>query len=286
MAYLRKLGLAIGAGLLSLLITALAGGTWSLILAANLTGSPAVPWGALLMALLLWLMWQYLGGRWLPRSTSPARRRLLRAKRVSFAVYGWAFAAGALAVVALAGLWIVFGRLIDMTGNVIPGSQISLDQVARYPLLTVVLSIIMGSLVSPFSEEAAFRGYCQRLLQPSFSVPASILIASFFFMLAHIPTAGLWLPKLLIYFVVGAAFGAIAELSDSILPVIPVHILGDLTFFIFVWPFDSARHTIWSTGADLSFWLHVAQVIGFGLASLWAFRRLARASRSPATLYN
>src|SRR5262249_50285632 len=139
----RKAGLAIGAGLLGLAITSLAGGIWSGLLIANLVTSPAIPWAAVVMALLLWLMLQYLGGRWPPRSTSQERRRLLRANRSTGAVYGWAFVSGVLGIIALAGLWIVFGRLVAMSSNTIPGSGISLQSVSAYPPLTVALSIIM-----------------------------------------------------------------------------------------------------------------------------------------------
>src|SRR6516164_8501687 len=72
-----------GFGLLALAITILMGGIWSALLVANLRSSPAVPWSVPVMAFLLWLMWNYLGGKGWPRSTSDARRRYLRANRRS-----------------------------------------------------------------------------------------------------------------------------------------------------------------------------------------------------------
>jgi hypothetical protein len=47
-----------------------------------------------MMALMLWVMWQYLGGRWWPRTTAEARRRNLRALPVSRRVFLWALVAG------------------------------------------------------------------------------------------------------------------------------------------------------------------------------------------------
>ena len=73
----------IGFGLLAFAITILAGGIWSALLVTNLRSSPAVPWSVPAMALLLWLMWSYLGGKGWPRSTSDARRHYLRANRRS-----------------------------------------------------------------------------------------------------------------------------------------------------------------------------------------------------------
>ena len=97
----------IGFGLLAFAITVLAGGIWGALLVANLRGSPAVPWSVPAMALMLWLMWRYLGGKGWPLSTSDARRHYLRANRKSARTYLWSFAAGVLSVVALAGYWIV-----------------------------------------------------------------------------------------------------------------------------------------------------------------------------------
>jgi len=42
---------------------------------------PAVPWSVPLLAVYMWFFWQYLQGRWWPRSTNQARRRYLRARQ-------------------------------------------------------------------------------------------------------------------------------------------------------------------------------------------------------------
>jgi hypothetical protein len=136
-----------GFGLLAFAITILMGGIWSALLVANLRSSPAVPWSVPVMAFLLWLMWNYLGGKGWPRSTSDARRRYLRANRRSARTYLWAFVAGVLSVIALAGYWIVLFRLVKMPPNALP-------DMSAYPRITVALMIVMGSLVSPFMEEA------------------------------------------------------------------------------------------------------------------------------------
>ena len=108
----------VGFGLLAFAITILAGGIWSGLVVANLQSTPAVPWSVPLMALLLWLAWSYLGGKGWPRSTSEARQRYLRAKRKSGPTYLWAWVAGVLSVVALAGYWIVLFQLVKMPRDV------------------------------------------------------------------------------------------------------------------------------------------------------------------------
>jgi membrane protease YdiL (CAAX protease family) len=267
----RRIWTVIWSGLMGLLITLLGSVVWESLITANIRTSPRIPWAVAVMALVLWLMWQYLGGKGWPRSTSEARRGLLRANPVPGPVFAWALLAGALAIVALAGYWIVLFQLVKMRPNMLP-------DYSKYPLLTIALMIVMGSLVSPVTEEAGFRGYCQVTLEAEFRAPAAaVALSSFFFMLAHL-NHGLFWPKLLVYFLAGVTFGAIAYLTNSILASIPVHILGDLILFTLVWPHDSARRMVWEGGADAWFWVHVAQaVVCTGLAIL-GFGRLARVS--------
>src|ERR1700751_1474199 len=93
--------------LVAFLILFFAQTTWGLLLAANFRNSPrAVPWSVVAMAVVLWLLWQYLGGRWWPPSTAVARKQDLRANRVSRRAFTDALLAGLLSMIALAGLWI------------------------------------------------------------------------------------------------------------------------------------------------------------------------------------
>jgi membrane protease YdiL (CAAX protease family) len=266
----------IGFGLLAFAITILAGGIWSALLVTNLQRSPAVPWSVPVMGLLLWLMWSYLGGKGWPQSTSDARRHYLRANRRSARTYLWSFAAGVLSVVALAGYWIVLFRLVKMPPNALP-------DVSSYPRMTVALMILMGSLVAPFMEEAGFRGYFQVALEREFRGSVAVAVSSLVFALAHFAHGILW-PKLLVYFLVGVAFGATAYLTNSTLPAIVPHVIGDLTFFTLVWPHDAARRLVFHSGTDIWFWIHVAQAIVFTLLAVSAFQRLARESRQDALL--
>src|SRR5271165_6063004 len=109
-----------GLGALAFLLTVLIGGVWTAILVANLRMTPAIPWAAAPMAVVLWLIWSYLGGTWRPASTQDARRRYLRARRVPERVFIWALMAGALSIVSLAGLWIVIFRVVRIPGNAVP----------------------------------------------------------------------------------------------------------------------------------------------------------------------
>ena len=271
--FVKKAIKTVGAGLLGLGIALIPGGIWGGLYMLNLRTDPSVPWAVVPMAAVLWLMWQYLSGKGWPRSTSEARRTLLRARPVSARTFAWAFVAGALAVAALAGYWIVLFQLVKMPGNVLPNW-------GDYPVLTMALFIVMGSLVSPFSEEAGLRGYCQGILEREFRGSIAVAISSVFFAFGHYNHGLLW-PKLTVYFLVGLAFGTIAYLTKSILPGIPVHMLGDLTFFTLVWPYDTSRRLVWDGGADTWFWIHVGQAIVFTALAILAYRKLARSLNSP-----
>src|SRR5258708_25179598 len=106
--------------LLGFAITVFGAGVWATLVTANLASTPGIPWSVPVMAVLLWLMWQYLGGKWWPRSTSAARRFCLRANPVPGWVFAWAQVAGGLSLVALAGYWIVLAQHVKMPVSAVP----------------------------------------------------------------------------------------------------------------------------------------------------------------------
>ncbi len=257
----------IWAGVLGYVIALVGQGIWLALISANLAGSASIPWSVPLMALILWPMWQYLDGRGWPQRLSAVRHRYLRANRVPAGVFAWAFAAGALATAALAGLWIVMARLVRMPGSVLP-------DFSAYPLLTAVLAVGMGAVISPLLEQAGFWGYCQSLLEVKFQPAAAILITAVIYSLGPHPVSVL-VPRLVFYFLAGINFGVLSYLANSNLPGLLVHVLGILAFFTLVWPNDAARPLVSASGTDAAFWITVAgAVICAGLALL-SFRRLA-----------
>jgi membrane protease YdiL (CAAX protease family) len=258
-----------GAALASVAVAGVGSVIWGALLVANARSSKSIPWSVPVMAVVLAAYWWWLSGHGWPKRTAASRARLLRARPVSRAAFGWSLVAGGLALTALTGLWII---LVQLTGN---GGNPTEAQLAGYPALLVVLGILMGSLVSPLTEEAAFRGYGQVILERRFIPVAAVGISSLFFALFHGPTQGFFWSKLLFFFLVGVTFGAIAYLTNSTLPAIPVHIAGDLLFFIFIWPQDAHRALLSQHAPDLWFWIHAAQVVVFCMLAVVGFRHLA-----------
>jgi len=276
----RKIGATAWATLVAFAILFVGQAIWSGLLAANFRNSPrAAPWSVLAMAVVLWAGWTYLGGSWWPPKTSQARRRGRRANPVSATGFLLSLLAGVLAMVALAGCWIVFFQLAKTPAN-------ALGDPSKYPLLTIVLLVLMSSLVSPIVEEIAFRGYCQQILERHFSGTVAVLLSSLLFMLAHANHGWYW-TKLSVYFLGGIVFGAIARLTNSILTSLPVHIFADLTFFTLIWPRDGSRVLLSAGGADPWFWAHVVQALVFACLAILLFGRLAKVQAdrgvAPAT---
>ena len=260
----------------AVLMTGLVSGVWGALLLANLATSPAVPWAAAVMAPLLWALWAYLGGRWAPRGTQAARRRLLRGGALPAPVAAWAVAAGVAWVVALAGFWIVLHRLIAAPGN-------PLADVSRLPPVTVAVSLVMAAVSGSVSEVAGFRGYFQGALERRGLGALSVLSAALVMAPIHAQTQGFVWPTLLFYLLVDTMLGALTYVTQSIRPGIVVHAIGLFVFFAIIWPADAHRQLIWANGPDGGFWLGVAQTLVFAAFGAMAFVRLMRRARRPTS---
>ncbi len=272
----RRISTVVWSGALALFLTIFVQGIWSALLVANLTTSPAIPWSVIAMALLLWLVWQYLNGRWGPARASESRRRHLRARAIPREVFIWSFVAGMSSIVALTGFWIILFQLVKVPGNKLP-------DFSSYPLITVALVLVMASIVGAVTEEAGFRGYLQSVLEREIGGPTAIVVAALVLTPGHGLTQGFVWPTLLFYLFVDVMFGVTAYLTKSILPGIMVHTIGLLTFFTLVWPHDAARRLVSEGGADIWFWIHAAQVLVFTPLAILAFRRLAQVvEKTPA----
>lgn len=265
----RRVRSLVGFGLLALGMIVGAGLVWGALLYANFRTTPSMPWALPGLLVFLWAAWRYLGGWGWPAATSASRKALLRANPVGRTAFLWSIVAGLLAVGALAGFWILMVRLFPMQPNLrLPG---------RFPSSPLVAAAIIAgaSSLAPVIEESAVRGYLQSVLERDFAPWAAVLLSSVVFAMAHASQGVAW-PKLVFYGLVGVTFGALAYLNDSIVPAMPVHAVGDVAFFVCIWPFDGARAPL-AHGGDAWFWGHVAQILVCGGLSLAAFHRLCRA---------
>lgn len=265
----------VGVGLVAIFVTALVGGVWSVLLGVNLATSPAVPWSVVVMTALLAFGWQVLDGRSGPRWGADVRHRLLRAHPLRPETMGWSLLAGFLSLTALIGLWIV---LVQVSGT---GGR-SLPDYSPYPPIMVALALLMAAVLGAIVEEAMFRGYFQGALEHRLVARGwlAIVITGMIIAPEHALTQGFLWTTILFYLAVDVMLGALAYLTNSILPGIIVHGIGLIAFFGPIWPGDAGRRSIADGGGDATFWLHLAQVVLFTSFAIVAFRRLGRASRA------
>ena len=266
------------AAVIAIAITLLPQGVWSALIVTNLRHVPSIPWSVLIMALVLIGGFQYLRGAWGPSRSAALRRRSLRATVVSREILGWAWLAGGISMIALGGAWIILALLTLMAGGVLP-------DLSTFSKLMVVPAVSMGALISPLCEQAGIWGYWQECAERRWTGPIAIVLTALFFALGPHPPAGApFVPKTLFFFLTGLTFSAMAYFTQSIVPAIPVHAVGLLTFFLAVWPHDPERRLVLTNGTDLWFWIHVGQTAVCGAIAYWAFGRLAavQARRAPS----
>ncbi len=252
----------------------------NLLFAANLRYYASVPWAVPLTAVYLWFFWRYLNGAGPPASTAGERRTSLRANRVAGRVWAWALLAGGLGIVALVLALRVANRLV-----VLPQQQ--LPDLAQVPRLTALALLLMAAPVAGIIEEAAFRGYMQGPIEQRHGLAIAILITGTMFAVAHLDfTLILW-PY---YLAVAAIYGTVTYLTESILPAVVLHTIGNTYSNLDLWLHGQAEWQaasgpttlIWQTGAGRSFWISSLALLIVAAGAVWAYFRLANATRQAA----
>ncbi len=272
----RNLGLILVAGAAAFAITALGQGLWGVMVMANVKLTPAIPWAALLMPLVLAAMVAFLSGHGWPRKGVALRRALVPIAQVSTKAWSWSLLAGAAGVIVIAALWTVMASVVRVPPNTLPS-------LSGIPRPTVVALLLVSIVAAPLTEEIAFRGYAMGLLRRRFSPNAALVITALLFAGAHL-TQGLSAPKLLVYFLAGLLFGLVALRTGSLVPAMVVHSFADLTFFTLIWPHEAGRHLLSQGGGAPWFYVDLALIPIFSCVCLLALRGLAKATQSQTRI--
>jgi membrane protease YdiL (CAAX protease family) len=277
----RRLPIVLRAVIVGCIVLTAGGILTGPLIYANLRLWPAVPWSVPLLAAYMWLFWQYLRGRWWPRSTAETRRLGLRAHRLSRRIWCWAMIMGYLTMVSSFALQWVVGRLAPLR-YAVP------DVLQQFPAVTLLAIVFTVSAVAGIVEEAAFRGYMQGSIERRHGPAVAILVVSLVFGLGHLTD---WQPSMTVarmFFIVAASvvYGILAHLVDSILPGLVLHATGDAIGISWIWWLSAHRGSGSSERGfataltDPSFMMAGVVSIVFGIAAVWAFRRLASVVRS------
>lgn len=269
----RHLPVIVQAAITGMLATAAGTIPWALLATANQKFVSSVPWAVPVMALYLCFLWRY------------APRTNLRAHRLSGDVWGAALLAGTLGLWALVLFLGVVNRLVTLPAQ--PTGDLS-----HIPFVTLVVSLLMGSVVAGVVEEASFRGYMQGPIERRHGPVVAILVTGSLFGFAHFTHPEVTLILMPYYLAVAAIYGALAYLTNSILPSMVLHAGGNVLGYMDLlargraeWQ-ASARPAplIWETGPDASFWISGAAAIIVGAAAVWAYSALATVARNTPAI--
>jgi membrane protease YdiL (CAAX protease family) len=246
---------------------------WSALSQFNVIVSPSIPWAAVLMLLLLFLLWRFLDGRIGPKRSALARHALLKWHPLPSAVWAWALLAGAF---AMASMFMIETNSCLVGGSVTTNAA-SASDFAHLPLWTGLMFLGVTCVLAAFVEESAFRGYMQSELAPRFGILPSIAIVAVAFAAFHLygRTLQVWLGGLADWVAISCIFSALTYLTGSILPAFICHFVIDLALFSLDWfqdPLYRLRAAV--PGAHMSIGTLVCSLSA--IASLVAFRQLAR----------
>jgi len=200
----------------------------------NLRHGRALPWAALIEALILWVMWRHLSGVGWPAATAAARRRFLRARAIDRRLLPATAITGLLFGLTI-GCLVVFGNLWRPMP---PEATAALTALAKAPPLVGLVTLLMVARSAGIVEEAAFRGYMQVPIEERHGPAVAIIIVALVFALSHAPPG----PVLPLFTLGAVGWGLLARLTGSTLPGMVVHTLVDGSFLLWIWS-DPERFT-------------------------------------------
>lgn len=274
LAFWQRLPVIVRAVLIGVLVNLLAL-PWPILARTNFKHIPAIPWSVAVMAIYLWLCWRYLGGKGWPQATADFRRRNLRAHPISARAWRWSFLAFGLGWASLKAFELIFDRVLKVPQEPFPN-------VAALPSATVIAYVLMAAIVAGVYEEAGFRGYMQGPIERRYGPWIAYLVVGITFWLAHVTGYighwGLFFASIWYFLVAATLLGALAYLTDSILPGVVLHSLGDAISGL-TWWWQSSRPAATVSQRHSLLDLSVVAVILCTPAAVWAYRRLAAVGR-------
>ena len=193
---------------------------WAYLARATVRQWPTLPWPVAVAWLLLWIWWRYVNGDGPPRSNAARRRENARTNSVSDVLWGPALLAGILGIATSLFILNLINRLVVLPAD-------SPSDLSLVPTATLLMLHVTGSVVAGVVEEVSFRGYMQVPIEHRYGPFVAIPISATVFGLAHFTHPGT-LPMMPFYLAVGVTYGSMAYLTNSVVPGMLLHTVGDL----------------------------------------------------------
>lgn len=251
-------------------VAVLVTGNWVAILVGmQMRGGSTLPWSVLPVALWLWAWWQFLSGTWAAAEGGESRRALLRANRVPGRLWLPALGAGLLGFGALLALLSLASRVVALPAG------IPITTPPGMPVVTVVLLLTVQSIIAGVTEEAAFRGYMQSMIERQHGLLIAIVVNGILFGLLHFTNHPRDVLLMLPYYVaVAAVYGGLTWATDSILPALVLHSAGDVVVLTRWWATGLPEWQLTRGQAQGSSFTTALVLVALSLATVLAYRRL------------
>jgi membrane protease YdiL (CAAX protease family) len=149
---------------------------------------------------------------------------------------------------------------------------------AEMPAITAFLLLVMSAVVAGVTEEAGFRGYMLGPIERRYGLLSAILVTGAAFGLLHFPNHPNQVLTMLPYYIaVSAVYGGMTSASNSILPAVVLHVIGNVWSLTRLWTTGrpewqivaEPRRLIWATGVDPAF-LILAGAFALLSSAAWA----------------
>ncbi|TMI62788.1 MAG: CPBP family intramembrane metalloprotease [Bacteroidetes bacterium] len=260
------------------LIVAIAGTIpWAFLVRLNLDHLPSVPWCIIPASIYLWFFWKYVNGAGWPRSTAAIRKKTARSNQLSSEVWGSAIVAGILGLVSL----VIFSGLLNRMIK-LPKQDVS--ELSHVPFASLFFILLMSAAFAGVVEETAFRGYMQKPIEQRHGPVIAIVVTGSFFGFMHFTHPETTFALLPFYFSVATIYGMLAYITNSILPGMILHAVGNVFGSMDLllrgqseWQQSAVpQPLIWETGTDGSFWLSCVGLIVIGTITVWAYTNVAK----------
>ncbi|NAY92191.1 CPBP family intramembrane metalloprotease [Muricauda sp. JGD-17] len=253
---------------------------WSLIAIANFSTSPKIPWSFPLMAVVLVLLWNYLDGNWMPRSTQGIRHLWMRANSLKIKHRKWGWISAVLLGCTIFCFAVLGMRIVDVPS----GQIVQIEHISKYPPWTIISLITMTSVTAGVIEEISFRGYMQKPMELKYGPKIAITVVALFFTILHLPNATITPGLIPIFFLGSIGWGVLAYLTNSIIPGVVVHGAVDIIGYFSIWKNLElvkalSTKSVLKTGMDAPFLILLLITLMFTLLTVFGFKKLDRLNR-------